>query len=221
MSHDMTKPTCGCAPSEDSDQPVWSVFAVHMNKPWVLSYPPERTAKTLIRLGGCPGWSEFLLGAQSFCWFCHIAVQTAILSVALVPSNSLFGSFSSKVSSSLADFRILASAYFTRHTSRLFRKPYSPISFNSWSRRSFSKGRLGVVNVLCWTSLTLTIVSYLACKMKWPIFVTKTKKKKKKRALQALHDTRQGAYFCCCTCSMYMYLPDLIKSTKYFTRYWA
>ena len=34
-----------------------------------------RTVKTLIRLGGCPGWSESLLGAQSLCWFCHVAAQ--------------------------------------------------------------------------------------------------------------------------------------------------
>ena len=34
-----------------------------------------RVAKTLIRLGGCPGWSESSLGAQSFCWFCHAAAQ--------------------------------------------------------------------------------------------------------------------------------------------------
>ena len=34
-----------------------------------------RTAKTLIRLGGCPGWSESSLGALSFCWFCHVATQ--------------------------------------------------------------------------------------------------------------------------------------------------
>ena len=27
--------------------------------------------KTLIRLGGCPGWSESSLGAHLFCWFCH------------------------------------------------------------------------------------------------------------------------------------------------------
>ena len=32
-----------CAPREDSDQP-----------------------------GRCPGWSESLLGAHSFCWFCHV-----------------------------------------------------------------------------------------------------------------------------------------------------
>ena len=34
-----------------------------------------RTAKTLIRLGECPGWSESSLGAQSFCWFCHVAAH--------------------------------------------------------------------------------------------------------------------------------------------------
>ena len=26
-------------------------------------------------MGGCPGWSESSLGAQSFCWFCHEAAQ--------------------------------------------------------------------------------------------------------------------------------------------------
>ena len=34
-----------------------------------------RIAKTLIRLGGCPGRSESSLGAQPHCWFCHIAAQ--------------------------------------------------------------------------------------------------------------------------------------------------
>ena len=37
--------------------------------------PIERTAKTLIRLGGCPGWSESSLGAHPLCWFCHEAAQ--------------------------------------------------------------------------------------------------------------------------------------------------
>ena len=34
-----------------------------------------RIAKTLIRLGGCPGWSESSLGAKPFCWFCHVAAH--------------------------------------------------------------------------------------------------------------------------------------------------
>ena len=38
-----------------------------------------RTAKTLIRPGGCSGWSESLLGAQPFCWFCHEAAQIVII----------------------------------------------------------------------------------------------------------------------------------------------
>ena len=32
-------------------------------------------ANTLIRLGGCPCWSESSLGAQSLCWFCHVAAH--------------------------------------------------------------------------------------------------------------------------------------------------
>ena len=43
MGHNMTNPQSECAPSKDSDQPGHSpsltrVFAVHMKKPWVLSY---------------------------------------------------------------------------------------------------------------------------------------------------------------------------------------
>ena len=46
------------------------VFAVCMKKTpknWVLSYPLSalRSAKTLIRLGGCPGWSESSLGTKA------------------------------------------------------------------------------------------------------------------------------------------------------------
>ena len=70
------------------------------------------------------------------------------------PSKSRRGSFSSSVSSSRAAFRILARVNLTRHTSRLLRRPYSPIIFSSWSRRSFSKGRRGVVYVLRHTSGT-------------------------------------------------------------------
>ena len=62
-----------CAPSEDSDQPghppsLIRVFAVRMKKAWVLSYPLS-AQRRLIRLSGCPGWSESSLGAQSLCWF--------------------------------------------------------------------------------------------------------------------------------------------------------
>ena len=68
-----------CAPSEDSDQPghppsLIRVFAVRMKKAYVLSYPLS-AQRRLIRLGGCPGWSESSLGAQSLCWFCHVAAD--------------------------------------------------------------------------------------------------------------------------------------------------
>ena len=38
-----------------------------------------QTAKTLIRLGGCPGWSESSLGAQSLYWFCHVAAHIQVM----------------------------------------------------------------------------------------------------------------------------------------------
>ena len=55
------------------------VFANRMKKAWSAQ-------QRLIRLGGCPGWSESLLGAQSFCWFCHEAAHllSAILYVMLL-----------------------------------------------------------------------------------------------------------------------------------------
>ena len=45
------------------------VFAVRMMKPWVHKCSYQHTAKTLIRLGGCPGWSESSLGAHHFVGF--------------------------------------------------------------------------------------------------------------------------------------------------------
>ena len=54
-----------CAPSEDSDQPghplsLIRIYAVRMKKHSAL----KRTLKTMIRLGGCPGWSVSSLGAH-------------------------------------------------------------------------------------------------------------------------------------------------------------
>ena len=42
-----------------------------------------RTAKTLIRLGGCPGWSESSLGAQLLCWFCNEVAQMTPCAIVL------------------------------------------------------------------------------------------------------------------------------------------
>ena len=44
-----------------------------------------QTAKTLIRLGGCPGWSVSSLGAHSFCCFCHVVAQILPLSQPFTP----------------------------------------------------------------------------------------------------------------------------------------
>ena len=84
MSRDMTKPPNWlCAQrrlrstwaSALSDQ---SLRCPH-EESWSPRLPIKRTAKTLIRLGGCLGWSESSLGAQSLCWFCHVAAHMSLL----------------------------------------------------------------------------------------------------------------------------------------------
>ena len=57
-----------CPPSEDSDQPgllssLIRVFVVCMKKHWALNYLLSAQWR-LIRLGGCPGWSESSLGTH-------------------------------------------------------------------------------------------------------------------------------------------------------------
>ena len=66
-----------CAPSKDSDQPAQSdqSLCCPHEEGMRPELPIERTAKILIRLGRCPGWSESSLGAQSFCWFYHEAAN--------------------------------------------------------------------------------------------------------------------------------------------------
>ena len=61
--HDKTN-QMACAPSEDSDQPghppsLIRVFAVHLKKARILSYPKERS-----------DWAQ-----MPFCWFCHEAAH--------------------------------------------------------------------------------------------------------------------------------------------------
>ena len=83
MSRDMTKPTNWlCAQrrlrsawaSAQSDQSLRCPHEESLGP----KLPNKRTAKTLIRLGGCPGWSESLLGAQLLCWFWQVAAQILV-----------------------------------------------------------------------------------------------------------------------------------------------
>ena len=80
MSYDTTKPTkwlCtqrrlrSAWASAQSDQSLSCALSGSlMTQAFFM-----RTAKTLIRLDGCPGWSESSLGAHSFGWFCHVAAH--------------------------------------------------------------------------------------------------------------------------------------------------
>ena len=79
--------------------------------------PIKRTAKTLIRLGGCPVWSESSLSAQPHCWFCHVAAQIQAqhecrdwrytLRIRSVPIASFFRLFHSNWCESLPCFLTL------------------------------------------------------------------------------------------------------------------
>ena len=75
LSRDMTNPTKWvCA----QRRPVWSESSLSARRKLGSLATHWAQAKTLIRLGGCPGWSESSLGAQSLCWFCHEAAQFAV-----------------------------------------------------------------------------------------------------------------------------------------------
>ena len=82
MSRDMTKPTKWlCAQrrlrsawaSAQSDQSSLCAQLVAKDPSFL-----HADSGDLIRLGGCSVWSESSLGAQSFCWFCHVATQLFI-----------------------------------------------------------------------------------------------------------------------------------------------
>ena len=78
MSRLMTKPTKWLCPAKTQnrlggDQPGHPPSLISLRYPHEESLgpklPSERTANTLIRLGGCPGWTESLLGASHFVGF--------------------------------------------------------------------------------------------------------------------------------------------------------
>ena len=93
MSRDMTKPTkwlCtqrrlrSALASAQSDPSLRCALNGYLRTQAFFM----RTAKTLIRLGGFPGWSESSLGTQSFCWFRHVAAQIAIIILKFEQSGS-------------------------------------------------------------------------------------------------------------------------------------
>ena len=59
-----------CAPSEDSDQPGHPPSLISLRCPHEetlgAQLPTERTAKTLIRLGGCPFWQRLTIRLRFF-----------------------------------------------------------------------------------------------------------------------------------------------------------
>ena len=68
-----------CASSKDSDQPrhppSLSESLLSAWKKFGSLATIESTAKTLIRLGGCRGWSSLRWAHMPLCWFCREAAQ--------------------------------------------------------------------------------------------------------------------------------------------------
>ena len=65
MSHSMTKPT------KWPMRPAKTQISLGIRPVWSESLLSTLSAQQrLIRLHGCPDWSDFSLGAQSLCWFC-------------------------------------------------------------------------------------------------------------------------------------------------------
>ena len=120
-----------CAPSKDSDQPglphsLIRAFAVHMKKAWTLSYPMSAQWR-LIRLGGCPGWSESLLGAQPHCWFCHEAAHI-ILCISLADTDTLSVSHGNKPGALLHLLLTLINGKYSKNNANLYKWSYVVVS---------------------------------------------------------------------------------------------
>ena len=69
--------------SAQSDQSLLCPHEVTLG----LSSPTERTAKTLIRLGGCQGWSNLRLGDMPYWLFYHVVAQVSSQQCALWVTN--------------------------------------------------------------------------------------------------------------------------------------
>ena len=137
-----------CASREDSDQPDWSVFAVRSKDsqgPNVFFF--QRTAKTLIRLGGCPGWSESSLGARPILLVlsCGGSNVRRVLSSFLY---ELWKSCNNKINKQ-------DNAY---HFWRLFNGPFGT---QCWLTI------LPLRPVQCSDAVDMTVVSYTRCYLRW------------------------------------------------------
>ena len=56
-------------------RPVWSASSVSAWRKLGSLATHWAHSEDSVSLGGCTGWSESSLGAQSFCWFCHEAAH--------------------------------------------------------------------------------------------------------------------------------------------------
>ena len=94
-----------CAPSEDSDQPghlislgirpVWSVFAVHMKKHWVYSYPLRAQRRLWSDWADAQADLSLRWAQMSFCGFYHAMAQICFSVEGVIGKNQIATSISS------------------------------------------------------------------------------------------------------------------------------
>ena len=100
LPHDKTN-KMACAPAQQRLRSAWASGQSDQSSLTAWRKPGSLAthwvqAKTLIKLGWCPGWSESLLGAQSFCWFCYEVAHLSFKSVRYRTDSSLFSAKSVK-----------------------------------------------------------------------------------------------------------------------------
>ena len=64
-----------CVMRKATIRPVWSIFAVRMNKAWVFSYPLSAQRRLWSDWAGAQADLSLRWAHRSFCWFCHAAAH--------------------------------------------------------------------------------------------------------------------------------------------------
>ena len=93
--YNLSQRKMACAPSEDSDQPGYPpslirVFAVRMQKAWVLSYPLSAQRRLWSDWADAQADLSLRWAHMQFCRFCHGLAQSFVISCLLSCTPSPF-----------------------------------------------------------------------------------------------------------------------------------
>ena len=134
------------------------VFTVRMKKAWFLTYPLSAQQR-LIRLGGCPGWSESLLSAKVILLvlscggsfgklICNYALNKFVHSVYQIPLEHDSDTADSERPSLKKTYKTMKTCCFNEHFVVAFHKPtyclvkYTPFPSVSLSYTQHAQTRM-------------------------------------------------------------------------------